>query len=62
VFLIKTFKINGTFRKGGRDLVFSKEITTLNKDQAVDRVYSLMGSNHKVKRSQIEITNVEELK
>jgi len=51
----KKFLIKGSFRVRGITQTFSKEVTTLSRERAVDKVYSLLGSNHKVKRGQILI-------
>ena len=57
----KRFKISGSFAKKGRTQTFSKEISSINKELALDKVYCLIGSNHKVKRRQIYIKDTEEL-
>ena len=56
------FKIHGRFKKGRIEQVFNKEISATRKELALERVYSHVGSNHKIKRSQVEIISVEELK
>lgn len=58
----KTFRIKGKFTKKGREQIFSKEISALNEKLAWDKVYSLIGSNHKVKRNHIKILEVNEVK
>ena len=58
----KTFKVKGTFSKFGETQPFSKEIEAVNEDRALDKIYSLFGSNHKVKRTQIKIEKIEETK
>ncbi len=40
---------------------FSKEVRALNKEQAIEYVYSVLGSNHKLRRKHIKITSVREI-
>ncbi len=40
---------------------FSKEVRALTKDQAIEYVYSVLGSNHKLRRKHIKITSVKEI-
>ncbi len=40
---------------------FSKEVRALTKEQAIEYVYSVLGSNHKLRRKHIKITNVKEI-
>jgi len=40
---------------------FVKEIRALNEKHALERLYSLLGGNHKVKRRQIKITSIREI-
>ncbi len=67
---VKTFHIRGEFRKRKRRIPFGKYIRALSVEDALEEVYSLIGSKHKVKRNVInidpkdikEITNPEEIK
>ncbi len=62
---VKIFKVEGymlishdrypTWQK------FSKEVRALTKDQAIEYVYSVLGSNHKLRRKHIKITSVKEI-
>jgi ribosomal protein L20A (L18A) len=52
------FEVQGSFNTRGRFITFSKEITAENKDAAHEKVLCLLGSHHKVRRSQIEISAV----
>ncbi|MEM0326740.1 MAG: 50S ribosomal protein L18Ae [Desulfurococcaceae archaeon] len=38
---------------------FTLELRALNKEQALEKLYSLLGSRHKLKRFHIKILNVE---
>ena len=67
---VKTYHIRGEFRKRKRKIPFGKYIRALSVEEALEEVYSLIGSKHKVKRNVIyinpedikEITNPEEIK
>ncbi len=62
---VKIFKVEGymlishdrypTWQK------FSKEVRALTKEQAIEYVYSVLGSNHKLRRKHIKITSVKEI-
>jgi len=41
---------------------FSVEVRALNEDQAVEYVYSVIGGRHKIKRPNIKILRVEEIR
>jgi large subunit ribosomal protein LX len=59
---VKTFRITGEIKKQTGNIKFSKELNALGKDQAVDTLYSQLGSKHKAKRFEITIAKVEEVK
>ncbi len=40
---------------------FSKEVRALTKEQAIEYVYSVLGSNHKLRRKHIKITSIKEI-
>jgi len=52
------FEISGKFRNGETWRVFTKVIEAHNESFAKEKVYSLIGSNHKVKRNLIKIEKV----
>jgi large subunit ribosomal protein LX len=59
---MSTFEINGKYRGGiiGKTwLPFSKVIESQNEKNAVEWVYSLMGSEHGLKRGLIKIDEVK---
>ena len=56
------FIVKGTFKAGQKYEPFTKKITTLNKNLASEKVFSLLGSEHGVKRSLVKIVSVEEAK
>ena len=56
------FIVKGTFKAGEKWEHFTKSITSLNKNSAKEKAYSLIGSEHGLKRSLIKIEAVEEEK
>ncbi len=40
---------------------FVKEVRALNEKQAIEKVYSILGSNHKLKRHHIKIEKISEI-
>ncbi len=59
---IKVFRVIGRITKPNFQTDFSKEIRALKPEQAVERIYKEIGSKHRVKRFQIKILKVEEIK
>ena len=67
---VKTYHIRGQFKKRKRKISFGKYVRALNVEDALEQVYSVIGSKHRVKRNVIyinskdikEITNPEEIK
>jgi len=58
---VKTFLIEGEMKIGLFKQKFSKTVKALKPEHAVEKVYSLLGSNHKLKRDQITIKKIVEL-
>ena len=56
------FKISGKFKKGNIYQKFSKEIVANSKNEAINKMQSLLGSNYKCKKNVIKIEEVEEIK
>ncbi|NAZ26841.1 MAG: 50S ribosomal protein L18a [Thermogladius sp.] len=62
---VKIFKVTGrmlvshdrypTWQK------FTKEVRALTKEQALEKVYSILGSNHKLRRKHIVVEEVKEI-
>ncbi len=52
------FEIKGKFRKNRKWRNFTKKVDAQNERMAIEKTYSLIGSNHKVKRNLIEINNI----
>lgn len=62
---VKIYRIEG-YMLVGHDRAptwqkFVKEVRALSERQALEQVYSVLGSNHKVRRKQIRIAKVEEI-
>jgi len=55
------FRFRGYIVKGVRKLKFTKEIEAPNEKLALEKLYSILGSNHKVKRVRIIVEGVEKL-
>jgi len=67
---VKTYHIRGEFKKRKRKIAFGKYVRALDVKDALEQVYSIIGSKHRVKRNVIyinpedirEITDPEEIK
>jgi len=58
---IKVFRVMGKIRKPNFQTDFRKEVRALKPEDAVEKVYMLLGSKHRVKRFQMTISKVEEI-
>lgn len=58
---MKEFVISGTFKAGSKWERFTKVISSQNKKNALEKVHSLIGSEHGLKRNFIRITGAEEM-
>jgi large subunit ribosomal protein LX len=59
---LSNFEIKGRYKGGlvGKTwLTFSKKVDSQNEKNAIGKVYSLMGSEHGLKRDQIKIDEVK---
>ncbi|MFO7965989.1 MAG: 50S ribosomal protein L18Ae [Archaeoglobaceae archaeon] len=52
------FEVKGKFRKAKKWRSFTKKVEAQNERMAIEKTYSLIGSNHKIKRNLIEINNI----
>jgi large subunit ribosomal protein LX len=59
---VKIFRVVGEIRKPGWQAPFRKELRALKPEDAVEKVYKDLGSQHNAKRYQIKIASVEEIK
>ncbi|OKY79204.1 MAG: Ribosomal protein L20A [Candidatus Methanohalarchaeum thermophilum] len=56
------YEIKGTFNMGlNRNQKFKKEVEAENDEYAREKIYSILGSKHGVKRSKIQINSIEKL-
>jgi len=59
---VKVFRIRGLMKYRTGDVQpFTIEVTALSEGQALEKVYSLLGSRHKLKRRNIKIQSIEEV-
>ena len=56
------YAVSGRFRMGRIYTKFKKTVDVESEKDALERVYSLLGSEHKVKRHKIKIDKVEAVK
>ncbi|MGQ9479138.1 MAG: 50S ribosomal protein L18Ae [Thermoproteota archaeon] len=56
------FKVTGVFKKPLREIPFSIEVEAPSERVAVEKAYSLVGSRHRVKRENVKILRLEEVK
>ncbi len=59
---MKIFRIRGWFKQGLNRQRFTRELLALSKGQALERIYSDVGSKHRVKRNLIHIEEAVEVK
>ena len=60
---VKVYRIRGCIRlRTGESQKFSIELSAMKKEHALEKLYSLLGSRHKAKRSHIKIESVEEIR
>lgn len=59
---VKVYLIKGVFERNGKREEFRKEYRAVKKEDALELVYSEIGSKHRVKRNKIWIESVEEIR
>jgi large subunit ribosomal protein LX len=57
---MKNFVVKGKFKAGINWENFTKKVESQNEKNATDKVYSVFGSKHGIKRSQIQIESIAE--
>lgn len=56
------YEIKGKFKMGrNKNQKFSKEVEAKNKEFAKEKIYSILGSKHRVKRRDIEIWEIKQI-
>lgn len=58
---MKVFRVMGEIRKPNLKTSFRKEVVAIKPEHAVEKVFTELGSKHRVKRFHIKITGVEEV-
>ncbi len=66
---VKTYHIRGEYKRRKQKIPFGKYVRALNQKDAIEQVYDILGSKHKVKRNMIfidpkdikEIANPDEI-
>ncbi len=58
---VKVFRVTGEIRKPNFQTDFRKEVRALKLEDAIEKVFTELGSKHRVKRFQINILKVEEV-
>lgn len=55
------YKVNGKFKMGYTWEKFTKNVSSQNKKNAIEKIYSIIGSQHHLERRLIKIENVSEI-
>lgn len=58
---VKVFRVTGEIRKPNLKTHFRKEVIAVKPEHAIEKVYTELGSKHRVKRFHIKIDKVEEI-
>lgn len=58
---MKVFRVMGEIQKPNLKTPFRKEVIAVKPEHAVEKVYTELGSRHRVKRFHIKISKVEEV-
>ena len=58
----KVWRVTGEYRKKKRTFTSRKEMIALKESHVRERIFSDLGSRHRVKRREIEIQTIEEIK
>lgn len=56
------FKVNGTFKEGGENKSFSREVEAASESRALEMVLSGIGSSHRILRRDVLVHHVEKVK
>lgn len=59
---VKVYRVIGRITKPNFKTIFRKEIRALKPEQAIEEVYKILGSKHRVKRFHIKISSIEEIR
>ena len=56
---VKKFRITGEIKKGQSRIPFSVEFNAMKEEDALQRLYSEMGSRHRARRFEIKIAKIQ---
>lgn len=59
---VKVYRVIGRITKPNFKTIFRKEIRALKPEQAIEEVYKILGSKHRVKCFHIKISSIEEIR
>ncbi|MCX8170957.1 MAG: 50S ribosomal protein L18Ae [Candidatus Bathyarchaeota archaeon] len=59
---VKVYVVIGKITKPNFKTIFRKEIRALKPEHALEKIYEIFGSKHRVKRFHIKILKVEEVR
>ena len=59
--MTKIFRIKGSFVMGSETQVFTKEFRAIKEEEIYEKLYSIFGSKHGIKRNQIKVDSIEEI-
>lgn len=57
----KIYRVKGKFLMGDKMQPFTKELVSMKPEDAQEKIYSDIGSKHKIKRNKIVIESLEEI-
>ena len=57
----KIYRVKGNFVMGSEVQVFTKEYKAFKEEDIYEKIYSVFGSKHGIKKNQIKIEYVEEI-
>ncbi|PJA17299.1 MAG: 50S ribosomal protein L18a [Candidatus Diapherotrites archaeon CG_4_10_14_0_2_um_filter_31_5] len=58
----KLFDVQGKIKNGKNEKKFLKQVSSLNENTAIEKIFGLFGSKNKIKRRDVEINEVKEVK
>ncbi len=59
---VKIFRVKGEISKPDYKMKFSKDVRALKPEDAIEKAFTDIGGQHKVKRFYMKVTSVEEIK
>ena len=58
---VKIFRVEGAIKKPRSFMPFSKDVRALKEEDAIEKVYADLGSQHRAKRFQVKIASIKEV-